>query len=1148
MQYHEIMTTFAVVHGAHDHSWASFYLNIFHIDMKRLFAIILCLISIASAIMADEKVDSLKYYRKQADTAILKNKKDKASSYYAKTLRLYKEIYRDVSEDTAYAEIASIYANLCYQSGNYKEAIKAGTEASNIYKIKGAYNLRFATVLNNLANCYTYLGNYNKAIQPGIDATDIFKEVLGNNHPDYASSLNDLASFYSNIDKFDKAIQLVTKAIEIQKNVLGIDNPEYAKSLSNLAWFNFCLGKTDEAIQLETEALRIRRKKLGTNNQDYAKSLNNLADYNSWLGHYDEAISLATEAIKIRKQVLGTEHPDYAKSLNTLALLSFRQGEYNEAVRMEKDAIEIQERVIGTEHPDYAISLNDLSLFYSNLCDYKEAIRLTKEALKIREKVLGTESAAYALSLNSLGSCYALLNNYEEAFQLEIEALKIFKKVIGTKHLYYTATLTNIADCFIKKGDYKNAYWCAYEAKEICKEVLGEKHPHYAMSLSFLAHCNYLWGFDSEAVNIATTAANIFKESLGPEHPYYATALNNLTMYNTVLCNYDDIVRQQTEVMNIYKKSLGSQSPIYATSILNLAYYNTKIENYTETISLLNEYLSIIHKNVLNTFSILTSNERQMYWSTYSTVLNQWIPQSIVNTEMPEIASILYDNTALFAKGLLLSTELEMTKLVQESGDSEALQMLSSLKENRQILNTLYSKPIKQRHINCDSLERISTELERQLMSRIKEFGDFSRNLGITWRDVQNRLNDDDIAIEFLSYLDKNNNTVYIALTLCKNDTAPELTHLFTLFNLDQYSYTASSIQEMNQASLTDRIVWGPLSARLEGKKHVYFSPSGTLHNINIEYYSSMEGKNCHRLSSTRELVIRKPSPTISSATTATIFGGIEYGAAYDSIITSAPQYVKDYIAMNAESSRHCGHSDYRSILRYGVNPLPGSHAELKEISTMLRKLHANCDTLSGIQASEESFKALSGQRKSLLHISTHGFYYTPEETDNLNDHLQRMLIGNDRPTQYEDQSLLRCWLCFAGANLAICDTIPEESRPTTGQDDGILNALEIAQTDLRGLDLVVLSACQTALGDVVQGEGVFGLQRGFKKAGAQSILMSLWEVDDEVTHILMTEFYRGWTDGMTKTQALRKAQAIVKQKYPDPHDWAAFILLDALD
>lgn len=161
-----------------------------------------------------------------------------------------------------------------------------------------------------------------------------------------------------------------------------------------------------------------------------------------------------------------------------------------------------------------------------------------------------------------------------------------------------------------------------------------------------------------------------------------------------------------------------------------------------------------------------------------------------------------------------------------------------------------------------------------------------------------------------------------------------------------------------------------------------------------------------------------------------------------------------------------------------------------------------------------------------------------------MSDHIRMMFLGNDRPTYVEDQSLLRCGLCLAGAN----QTLSGKSQPSEGQGDGILNALEIAQTDLRGLDLVVLSACQTALGDVVQGEGVFGLQRGFKKAGAQSILMSLWEVDDKVTHIFMTEFYRAWTSGMTKTAALKSAQSKVKSKYPDPRHWAAFILLDALD
>ena len=501
---------------------------------------------------------------------------------------------------------------------------------------------------------------------------------------------------------------------------------------------------------------------------------------------------------------------------------------------------------------------------------------------------------------------------------------------------------------------------------------------------------------------------------------------------------------------------------------------------------------------------------------------------------------MLYDNTALFAKGLLLFTELEMTKLIQESGDTEAFQMYSELHHLRQILNTQYSKPVGKRHLDCDSLELVSSALERQLNSRVKEFGDYTRNLNITWQDVQNKLEDNDIAIEFLSY-PENNTITYAALSLCKNDSAPELTILFNESQLQ----IAKNVENTYQNQLTDGLVWGHLSSRLVGKSQVYFSASGMLHNIGIEYLPSMEGKDCYRLSSTRELVTHKLSPSINDAT---IFGGINYNATYASIKNSEPEYVKDYFAMHTDSRMKGGNSDYRSFLRYGVGPLPGSHAELQEISAMLKDQHVDCDTLSGNEASEESFKALSGHHKSLLHISTHGFYYSPEETENLNEHLQRMLIGDNRPTHYEDQSLLRSWLCFAGANLAICDTLPDESRPVAGQDDGILNALEIAQMDLRGLDMVVLSACQTALGDVVNGEGVFGLQRGFKKAGAQSILMSLWEVDDDVTQLLMTEFYRGWTSGMTKTAALRNAQAIVKQKYPDPQHWAAFILLDALD
>ena len=1013
------MTTFAVVHEAHDHSWASFGHNIIHIDMKRLFTTLTLIVALTSFLIANEKVDSLGYYIEQLTASYQSNKIDEICYNYENLLRVYKESLGEVSQDTIFANMEGEYGDICFRLGDYPKAIELFTQASTIYKnALGVTHPYYVFSLSTLSNCYSLLGDYNKTIELETETTEIFKLILGADHPFYAGSLYNLAISYSKLGNYNEAIKLETEALEITERILGTDHPDYAMSLANLAGYYDNLGNYNEAIKLGTEALEIRKRTLDTDHPDYVKSLGNLAGYYDDLGNYNEAFKLGTEALEIRKRTLGTEHLDYAASLANLAIYYNDLGNYNEAIKLGTEALEIFKKTVGTEHLNYAESLNNLALYNSSLGNYNEAIKLGTEALEIRKRILGTDHPDYAASLANIACEYSSLHNYNEAIKLGTEALEIRKRTLGTDHPDYGASLANIA-------------------------------------------CDYY------------------------EHG-----------------------------------------------------------NYNEACQVLYAYVQNVHKNVLVAFIGMTSHERQLYWDKYRFDLNQLVPCIFVNSEFPNSSSILYDDTALFAKGLLLFTEMEMIKIIQESNNVEAKLMYSELRQNRQILNAQYLKPIAERYINCDSLERVSSDLERQLVSQVKEFGDYTRNLSITWKDVQSQLDDSDIAIEFLSYNKTDSTTAYIALTLCKNDTAPVLTPLFNELQLK----IVAGDEDTYQNSAANGLIWGPLMNRLADKSHVYFSASGMLHSIGIEYLPSMDGKDCHRLSSTRELVTHKPSQSISSATTATIFGGINYNATYGSIESSAPKHVKDYYAMNTETSKKRGSFDYRSIQRYGVDSLRGSLAEMQEIYSMLKNHHVQCDTLSGTQASEESFKALSGQRKSLLHISTHGFYYTPEETENLNDHLKRMLIQNDRPTHYEDQSLLRCWLCFAGANQAICDTLPDESRPVEGQEDGILNALEIAQTDLRGLDLVVLSACQTALGDVSQGEGVFGLQRGFKKAGAQSILMSLWNVDDEVTQLLMTEFYRAWTSGMTKTAALKSAQSKVKSKYPDPRHWAAFILLDALD
>ena len=905
--------------------------------------------------------------------------------------------------------------------------------------------------------------------------------------------------------------------------------------MANLAGYYRGIGKYNEAIRKDLEALEIRTRVLGTNHLDYTLSLNALSIDYCELGNFNEAIRLGKEALQIRGAILGLDHPDYANTLGSLAGIYSEFGDYNEAIQLETKALQIYKAKFGVESPSYAFSLSNLAVNYSEHGDYNKAVQLEKEALRIRKKAFGADNPKYASSLSNLATNYSSLGNYDEAIRLQTEALQIRESKLGEDHPDYANSLGNLASYYALQGDYNEAKSLGTKALQITKKYQGTEHPDYAWCLSNLTWIYSKLGNYKEAIRFGTEALQIRKEVLGIEHPSYAVTLSNLAMSYADERDFNKAIQLGTEALLIYEKTLGTNHPYNATALSDLANYYAELGGIDEAIPFVKKYGSLVKSNALSTFSGLTANERLLYWDQYKYRFNSWIPRILIKSGTTDVASIIYDNTALFAKGLLLNTEQEMSKIIQESGDDEALRMYSELRQNRLILNAQYSKPIAERYYDCDSLEGVSANLERELVTRIKEFGDFTRNLSITWCDVQNQLGEDDIAIEFLSYQENDSTTAYAALTLCKSDTTPALTQLFTEHELIE----ESGDDETYLTSKADELIWGTLASRLEGKTHIYFSATGLLHNIGIEYLPSMEGKECHRLSSTRELVTHHTSSTISSAT---LYGGIDYKASYASIESSIPNSVKDY-AMTASTSQYRGRFDYRT-LRYGVSALPGTKEEITEVSAMLKPLGTSFEILSGTQASEESFKALSGQRKSLIHIATHGFYYNSEEADNLSDNMRLMFIGENRPRNVEDQSLLRCGLCFAGAN----QILSGESQPSDGQDDGILNALEIAQTDLRGLDLVVLSACQTALGDIAQGEGVFGLQRGFKKAGAQSILMSLWEVDNDATHLLMTEFYKGWTSGLSKYTALRQAQAVVKEKYPDPKYWAAFILLDAID
>ena len=802
----------------------------------------------------------------------------------------------------------------------------------------------------------------------------------------------------------------------------------------------------------------------------------------------------------------------------------------------------IRKQVFGETHPSYAISLSNLAVNYSYLGDYSKAIELGTQALNIHKQVLGATHPDYDTSLCNLACIYSKLGDYSKAVELGTQELNICMQVLGESHPAYANSLNNLANCYSHLGDYSKAVELGTQALNICMQALGETHPDYATSLSNLASYYFGLGDYTKAVELGTQALNIRKRVFGEFHPDYATSLSNLASYYSYLGEYSKAVELDTEALNIRKQVLGEFHPDYSNSLSNLALCNYLVGNYGEAYKLLKESSQHRKEIMLHQFKGATSKERLNLWKKYGEEF-AYLPMFCLKARAYESVGEVYDNSALFAKGLLLNAETSLRDLILESGDTAAVKQFEAMQMTRMTLNRQYEKPIAERKLNCDSLENVAEQMERELVQSSKAYGDFTRNLTISWKDVQKGLSDGDMAVEFISFpkfgvdsILEREGVQYVALTLKKGYDKPKMITLFEESELD-------AIPENRWYADTAlcHLVWGQLGDELRGVKNVYFSPAGALYNIGIEHlpYSATENMgerhNMFRLSSTRELAIGREQP---SAKSSALYGGLQY-------------YVPptELLAYNQKK----GYS-WRTASRDVFEPLPETKTEVENISALLKGHNYDAPAIyAGDEGTEESFKALSGKRTRIIHLATHGCYITPDEADrqrksDMQQRLAILRVGNDNALgTEEDEALTRSYLAMSGGKMCwTSDTIPE------GLDDGLLTAQEISRLDLRGCDLVVLSACETGLGDITS-EGVMGLQRGFKKAGVQSIVMSLWKVADRPTQEFMTEFYRHLTAGEGKRASFLAAQHFLKEKYPTnlPNDdgrppyWASFIILD---
>lgn len=911
-------------------------------------------------------------------------------------------------------------------------------------------------------------------------------------------------------------------------------------------------GEFDKALELNVAAEKLALEKFGRESAAYGSVCYVHGSILYQKGDYTGAANQLLETKTIQEKVLGKEHPSYAQSLNSLAFVYVAMSDYEKAEPLYLESKSIVKKSLGKEHRNYARTMTNLGILYRQLGNYEKAEQVYLETKDIQEKSLGKDHLDYAKTLYNLANLYADMGNNEKAMLLYLESKAIEEKSLGREHPDYAQSLNSLAILYRDMGNYEYAEQLYLESKTIFEKTLGKEHPEYAYILTNLAVLYEQLGNYERSEPLYLESKNIWEKVLGKEHPVYAKIVANTANLYRQMGNYDKSAMLYTESRLILEKKFGKNHPDYAQSLSHMAALHQAAHNFSTAKPYLLESSPIQKSLLLRSARHLSERELSAYAQQFAKNLIQ--TYSFAHFQ-PDIADACYDNT-LFHKGFLLNAAAKINNPTLR--DSATTETFYRLKSCHRRLAAEYAKPIAER-MGVEELETKANDLEKELTRTVAGYGEAMRQ--VKWQEVQAALKPGEAAIEFVHYRfwDKKptDSLMYAALLLLP-EGQPKFVPLFEEKQLDALLHRGVTAPEFFFKNLYEfsgkgkdlnRLIWQPIanifSAGGGQPKVVYFSPSGLLHRLNLTALPVSESERLGdrfkliELGSTRQIVVSPPNRY--DGPSAALFGGVYYDL--DTTSAATEPEVKPTGLRGGLSFAHAD-----STLRGGGEWkfLPGSEKEIAELDKIMSTNGLKTKVFRSAAATEEAFKNTESSPKGngasprILHISTHGYFFPDPKTTA--DH-SRPTFDDKQPTfKISEHPMLRSGLILAGGNHAWKTGKPLKE----GMEDGILTAYEISQMNLSNTELVVLSACETGLGDIQGNEGVYGLQRAFKIAGAKYLIMSLWQVDDKQTSRLMTLFYKKWlTEKMPIPEALRAAQGELRERGFDPFYWAGFVLVE---
>lgn len=1117
--------------------------NIFIFDLRRIILICFLFLSIYTIAKTnnvrqfiDKDTISKINYVELSNQCLYKKDFNNVIHYCQQGLR----VKNDTIKIPLFINMAEAYKGL----SNYDNSIQ-------IYKdlLKEKDSTYLWIIANNISKCYYWKNDFNNAIHYIQLA---LSEIEKNNGTDlqYAKVLTSLATYYNANNQLKEAINTQKKAIRIKKNIKDTSLPI---SLWNLHTYYVENKDSIKALQTATELVKADPTLQDFNTEEalnfvYALSI----QYEN--KNVEKAIYYAILAKTIYKErfkmniITGDVKPykNYLNYLQHIINLYIKKGDYNKAI-IEQEIL--LKQIHDKETAQYATALAVLAEYHYLNRNYSTAIDIQKRVLELRKKIDGSNSSSYFRTLynicqgyyhignleSPMNICkeienYAKLNNNDNLLTVNIYKIAIYdsnpqhiinniakcvsnlpklekycSKLQGT---YFEAT-NIIAELYERVANFTEA--SKYNAITLngIEELYGTLDKRYLGACSKLCH-NYYKMQELPKVDSLYSIMIPISKQMNNKKEYYISTYNQLLCKSKIHKNQDYSDSLQTVAAQIF--NLEADSTNYATLSFNIGLNLIESKKYKEAISLLQKVLSIQEKNKIEIVEIIKSLQALCYACT--------LQQKNISP---------YINKLLTIQKHILQYYNNMT----ESDRHRLFNYMNEMINPKFIFNN-YNTP--------NSIIYNYLLLSKEILLLIDKtkgtYKKLDKYTQITWEEIQKNLYTSDVCIEFVIYNSfpfSEETFSFDAFIIRRGWSEPRRIHLFNT-NKKNFLSIYSALSKNNKH--TYQLIWQPIEKFINPSDHVYFCASDILHRIPIESLPVGNGKimsdiyHMHRLSSTRELALKKDPTKYKKAA---LYGGLNYDMTDSDMKNESSKYQKEDNTDILSASRGLLEDSTRG---YKWVQLGNTRKEVEYIKELLEKSHITANIFKGNSGNEESFKALSGQEYNIIHLATHGFFY-PNEVAKKKDYFKPILMQDELNISPTDMSLWRSGLVLSGGNRAWKgDSIPEEV------EDGILKSQEIKDLDLRGADLVVLSACHTGQGEVTD-EGVFGLQRAFKMAGVQTIVMSLTEADDQTTMAMMNKFYTNLLSGQSKHDAFYNAQRYIRSIKPDPIYWAGWIMLD---